>query len=96
MPSVEGLGARKAALRQQVQVASPEALAIYAADKLAKTRELRAMAAREHISITEPAVTRRLAHYEASLALLEAAAPDFPTVAQLRFELWALRRLPPG
>jgi hypothetical protein len=39
---------------------------------------------------------RKLAHYEASLADLRAAADDQPMVDQLAFELWALRALPPG
>jgi len=87
---------RKAGLRRQVEVAGHDAQAIYAADKLAKTREMRALAARSHLSLTDPRLQRRLVHYGQSLELLESVMPDLPLVAQLRFELWALRRLPPG
>ena len=87
---------RKAGLRRRVGAAGPEAHAIYAADKLAKTREMRALAARAHLSLTDPRLKRRLVHYEQSLALLESVTPDLPLVGQLRFELWALRCLPPG
>jgi hypothetical protein len=34
-------------------------------------------------------------HYEACLEMLERQTPDHPLVRQLRFELWALRELPP-
>jgi (p)ppGpp synthase/HD superfamily hydrolase len=94
--TVADYAARKAELRARVAQADDEALAIYAADKLAKTRELRALAAREHVSLAEPSLARRLAHYEQSLELLERATPGAPLVNQMRFELWALRQLPPG
>src|SRR4051794_15382265 len=66
---------RKAALRRQVESRGRDALAVYAADKLAKTRELRSQAAREHVSLSDPKLERRLDHYEQSLAVLERAAP---------------------
>jgi (p)ppGpp synthase/HD superfamily hydrolase len=87
---------RKAALRDQVARASPEAQAIFAADKLAKSRELRGQVARRHVALSEPTVARRLRHYERSLAMLERQPAPSPLVNQLRFELWALHRLPPG
>jgi (p)ppGpp synthase/HD superfamily hydrolase len=87
---------RKGALRVQVAAAGRDAQAIYAADKVAKSRELRAELARDPARAREPDVARRLAHYEASLAMLEREAPDLALVRQLRFELWALRHLPPG
>ncbi|HEY3021844.1 MAG TPA: HD domain-containing protein [Solirubrobacteraceae bacterium] len=93
---IEDYELRKAALRRQVATAGPDAQAIYAADKLAKTRELRALAAREHVALADPRLERRLVHYEQSLELLEAVAPELSLVDPLRFELWALRRLPPG
>ena len=93
--SIDSYEERKEALRRQVSERGRDALAVYAADKLAKTRELRSQAAREHVSLADPALERRLVHYEESLALLERAAPDLPFLGQLRFELWALRRLPP-
>jgi (p)ppGpp synthase/HD superfamily hydrolase len=91
-PSIEDYAERKAALRDQVEAAGDDAQAIYAADKVAKARELRAKAAREGASFDEA----KLDHYEKSLAMLEREVPDLPLVRQLRFELWALRTLPPG
>jgi (p)ppGpp synthase/HD superfamily hydrolase len=95
-PGIADYGARKAALREQVVRAGPDALAIYAADKLAKARELRALASRLHVAMTDPALHERLEHYQRSLETLDAALPDMPLVNQLRFELWALQQLPPG
>ena len=87
---------RKAALRAQVAAAGRDAQAIFAADKVTKARELRAQLARDPGLAGDGHVAARLEHYEASLAMLEREAPDLPLVRQLRFELWALRALPPG
>jgi (p)ppGpp synthase/HD superfamily hydrolase len=95
-PGIDDYGARKAALRDQVARASPEAQAIYAADKLAKARELRALATRVHVALTDPALQERLEHYQKSLETLDEVLPGMPLVNQLRFELWAMRQLPPG
>jgi (p)ppGpp synthase/HD superfamily hydrolase len=95
-PGLEDYRARKVALRDQVARAAPDAQAIYAADKLAKARELRALATRLHTSLDDPALRGRLAHYQSSLEMLERALPGAPLVNQLRFELWAIRQLPPG
>lgn len=84
---IAGYDARKAALRAQVARAGAEAHAVFAADKLARARELRASGR------TAP---DRLAHYEASLRLLQQVAPRLPLVHQLALELWALRALPAG
>ena len=82
---------RKAALRAAVEAAEEDAVAIYAADKVAKTRELRmALAAGDGAAPPE-----KLEHYEASLALLERRLPGHPLVRQLRFELETLEYLPP-
>jgi (p)ppGpp synthase/HD superfamily hydrolase len=89
-------GSRKAALRSQVAAAGDDAWAVYAADKVAKARELRAQAARAELSLADPALSRKLEHYEASLEMLEQLAPAMPLVQQLAFELWALRNLPPA
>jgi len=70
---------RKAALREQVARADDEALMLFAADKLAKARELRGRAA--------PPPRRRLTHYRQSLKLLEARMPDFALTSQLAAEL---------
>jgi (p)ppGpp synthase/HD superfamily hydrolase len=95
-PGLDDYRARKVALRDQVAHASPEAQAIYAADKLAKARELRALATRLHASLSDPRLQERLEHYQSSLETLERALPGSPLVNQLRFELWAIRQLPPG
>ena len=93
---IDAYGARKAALRDQVAHASAEAQAIYAADKLAKARELCALATRLHVALTDPALQERLEHYQNSLEMLDGALRGMPLVSQLRFELWAMRQLPPG
>jgi (p)ppGpp synthase/HD superfamily hydrolase len=94
-PSIVDADERRRALREQVAGAGPEALAIFAADKLAKARELRATATRDPRSLGDPATRGRLEHYRASLVMLEREAPDLAYVGQLRFELWALLELPP-
>ncbi len=43
-----------------------------------------------------PTTARRLEHHESSLSMLERALPEHPLPRQLRFELWALRTLPPS
>jgi HD domain len=95
-PAIGGHQARKAALREQVAAADADAHALYAADKLVKTRELRAQAARAAGALDEPDLVRRREHYEASLRMLERVAPESSLVQQLGFELWALRSLPPA
>ena len=94
-PAIEDRAERKRALREQVRGAGPDAQAIFAADKVAKARELRATVTRDPARADDPAIRLRLEHYEASLAMLEEQTPDLPLVRQLRFELWALRELPP-
>jgi (p)ppGpp synthase/HD superfamily hydrolase len=92
---IEDYAPRKAALSEQVARAGPDAHAVYAADKLAKARELRAQASRSHRVLGDPELRRRLEHYERSLAMLQREASDLALVRQLAFELWALRALPP-
>jgi (p)ppGpp synthase/HD superfamily hydrolase len=94
--AIEDYGERKAALREQVAAAGAEAAAIYAADKVAKARELRAELSRDPAAFDDPRIQRRLEHYDASLAMLDVRLADHPLTRQLRFELWALRALPPS
>lgn len=94
-PAITDRAERKAALRAQVRAASADAQAIFAADKVAKARELRATVTRDPGAARDPAIELRREHYDASLRMLEQAAPNLPLVGQLRFELWALRELPP-
>jgi (p)ppGpp synthase/HD superfamily hydrolase len=92
-PSPEGpYRERKARLRDAVSQAQPDAVAIYAADKVAKLRELRMVMA------TTPDYERdqeQLDHHWASLELLEVRDIATPLVRELRFELEALAILPP-
>ena len=73
---------RKALLRDVVAGAGPDAVAVFAADKLAKVRELRAAGA-----AVEPA---KVEHYWASLEMLEQRLQGHPLVRRLRRELEAL------
>ena len=95
-PSIEGYEERKGALREKVARGGEDVLAIYAADKLSKAREMRARVVREPKAFDDPAVQRRLEHYDASLGLLLDRLAGHALVRALHFELWALRTLPPG
>lgn len=83
-PSIEGYTHRKAALRGQVASAGEEALTLFAADKLAKVRELR-------VEASSPATPNghhhQLAHYLGCLSLLEETLPESPLVRALRREI---------
>jgi GTP pyrophosphokinase len=90
-------GERKAALRRQVARAGPEALTLFAADKLSKLRELRRETAGDQDGSGTPKPlpelrARRLRHYQRSLALLQERLPESPLVAELRDELLLFRR----
>jgi (p)ppGpp synthase/HD superfamily hydrolase len=76
-PDIPGYTRRKAALRDQVAAAGPEALMVFAADKISKVRELRAM---------RSLPKRRLTHYRRCVELLERLLSDSPLVTQLRTE----------
>lgn len=82
---------RKLRLRDSIAAADADAAAVYAADKVAKVRELRMSLAR-HPDRLDAA---KVEHYWASLALLERRLGHHPLVRQLRFELEALELLPP-
>jgi (p)ppGpp synthase/HD superfamily hydrolase len=94
--SIEDYEDRKARLREQVERAGPDAAAIYAADKVAKARELRATLTRNPAAAEDEEIRERLRHYDASLEMLERTLDDHPLARQLKFELWALRNLPPS
>jgi (p)ppGpp synthase/HD superfamily hydrolase len=94
--SIEEFAPRKAALRQQIAAGGPDATSVYAADKVTKVRELRGqLAARPRLLESQARERERLDHYSESLVMLEQITPDHPLVRQLRFELEALRALPP-
>ena len=94
-PDIEPYRERKAALRRQIADFGEEATGIYAADKVAKVRELRAQVGRDPDLLRSEELRPRLEHYIESLAMLEALRIDHPLVEKLRFELEALRALPP-
>jgi (p)ppGpp synthase/HD superfamily hydrolase len=96
-PTIENFDERKAALRQQIAEFGPDATAVYAADKVAKVRELRSRATRGEDVLDPQHETAggKLKHYLASLSMLEQITPAHPLVRQLRFELEMLRTLPP-
>src|SRR5437764_6476291 len=92
---IAGYTKRKAALRQQVSGAGEEALTLFGADKLSKTRELRRETATDPDDSPMPRTVRqlrarRLKHYHRSLALLEERLPASPLVRELRDELAVL------
>jgi (p)ppGpp synthase/HD superfamily hydrolase len=86
---------RKSALRGQVAGCDCEAAKIYAADKLSKVRELRIRLRAEPAFAVQPERRRKLDHYWRSLTMLEQTLGRHPLVNQLRFELEAIRDLPP-
>jgi (p)ppGpp synthase/HD superfamily hydrolase len=94
--SIASFAERKEALRAQIADFGGAAVAIDAADKVSKVRELRARAANDpRFVLADDDAGERLHHYEASLAMLEQADGAHPLVRQLRFELEALQSLPP-
>jgi HD domain len=94
--TISGYQRRKAALRQQVAAAGPEALMIFAADKVSKVGELRSAlseAARRHESRADSLVPlRRLAHFRRCLGMLEERLGDSQLVHQLGTALAGLDR----
>lgn len=87
---------RKRRLRDAVAASSEEAAIVFAADKVAKARETRVLLATGRADDpSRPSSADRIAHYWASLEVLEEALGEHPFVRQLRFELEALELLPP-
>jgi (p)ppGpp synthase/HD superfamily hydrolase len=88
---------RKQGLREAVGASSEEAAIVFAADKVAKVREARVLLATGRAGdASAPSNAERIAHYWASLEVLEERLGRHPLVRQLRFELEALELLPPG
>ena len=89
---IEAYAARKAALRDQVAAAGPDAAAVFAADKLSSARNIRRVVGRERrLDEIAPDVCRKFDHYERSLAMLERVVPDLGLVQDLAEELDGLR-----
>ena len=80
-PSLGGYRPRKRELRDRVAHADPGARAVFAADKIAKVRELALLPARQ---LNEPKNRAKLAHYRASLEMLQRVDRDAPLVASAR------------
>jgi HD domain len=102
-PSISGYSARKAALRDQVEAASDEALMVFAADKLSKARELRLSFTRDprtggapHPARRGSKAHRKLTHYRHCAELLEGRLAGSPLVESLRGELAQLALVAPA
>ena len=83
-PSLGDYQARKRDLRDRVAHADAGTRAVFAADKIAKAREL-ALLPRGQLN--EPANRAKLAHYHASLETLRKADRDMPLIHRLAAEL---------
>jgi (p)ppGpp synthase/HD superfamily hydrolase len=92
-PAIADYAERKAALRDAVAAAGADVRLVYAADKVAKVRELRARLGRGENE--RDAFAAKLEHYRASLEMLEAHERDEELVRLLRFELELLEAAPP-
>ena len=84
--------ARKAELRERAARTDDEVVAVFAADKLVKVRELRIGVAVDRLTADD--VVRSHAHYVACLAMLERRFPDHPFTEAVRFELVAQLQIP--
>jgi (p)ppGpp synthase/HD superfamily hydrolase len=82
-PSIADFECRKRDLRHRVARADPDARAVFAADKIAKVRELGLVPAQR---LREPTVGVRLDHYRKSLEMLKAAAAHLGLVQLLDAE----------
>ena len=70
-PSIRDYEPRKRDLRDRISQADPDTRAVFAADKIAKVRELAPLPASQ---LSEPTTRAKVAHYRASLAMLYRAA----------------------
>jgi (p)ppGpp synthase/HD superfamily hydrolase len=82
-PSITEYESRKLDLRNRVAAAGPDTRAVFAADKIAKVRELELLPAR---SLREPAVRVKVAHYRESVEMLHRAAAELGLVHLLDAE----------
>jgi (p)ppGpp synthase/HD superfamily hydrolase len=92
-PAISGYGARKAALRDQVEAAGDEALMVFAADKVSKARELRMSFERAldgGAARRGSRASRKLAHYRHCAELLDGRLAESPLVRSLHHELAGL------
>jgi (p)ppGpp synthase/HD superfamily hydrolase len=92
-PHISDGEARKDAVRERVREVDGEASVVYAADKVCKVRELRLLMTTDP---DDPEIPVRLERYRKSLAMLQDTIPGSRLVELLRFELEALKELPPA
>jgi (p)ppGpp synthase/HD superfamily hydrolase len=90
-PSIKDDATRKTALREQVARAGDCAVAVFAADKVSKARELRIRAGYGRFERKDDT---RIEHYQASLEMLDELMPGHQLVDRLRAELDAVHALP--
>ena len=83
-PSIRDYEPRKRDLRDRIARADPDTHAVFAADKIAKVRELALLPAQQ---LNEPKNRAKLAHYRASGNMLRRIDGDLPLVEQLDAEL---------
>jgi len=83
-PSIESYEERKRDLRARVERGESDALAVFAADKVANVRE---QALRPPRRPHDPAMRAKLAHYGASLQMLRRVAGELALVNRLDLEL---------
>jgi HD domain len=89
-PSVTDYESRKCELRHRVALAGPDTHAVFAADKIAKVRELALLPAQ---GLREPTVGAKLRHYRASVEMLNRAAGELGLVHLLDAEFeWVVAR----
>ncbi len=83
-PSLDDYKTRKRELRARVAHADPGTRAVFAADKIAKVREVALLPAEQ---LNDPTNRAKLAHYRASLKMLRRVDGDAPLVNRLDAEL---------
>jgi (p)ppGpp synthase/HD superfamily hydrolase len=83
-PSLGDYKSRKRDLRDRVAHAGPGTRAVFAADKIAKVRELAPLSASR---LDEPKNRAKLAHYRASLETLRRVDGNIPLIHRLAAEL---------
>jgi guanosine-3',5'-bis(diphosphate) 3'-pyrophosphohydrolase len=91
--AIEDYGERKRAHREQVVAAGSDALAIYAADKLANIRALRRVYAEEGEAVGDQLkapLDAKTAVWEADVAMLRRALPELPFLIDLEDQLQGL------
>ena len=91
-PSIADEETRKDQVRERVRHAGGDGLAVYAADKISKVRELRCAVA---AGMDRRDAEAKLHRHRSSLAMLESELAGNRMVDLLRFELDSLNAMPP-